>query len=150
MNNNHINIVWCCRRSPATLFLIMIFRDFSGFFRIFRDFSGFSGIFGIFRDFPGFFGIFRDFSGFFRIFRDFSGFLKYRCMFFKVKSLQMIKHILIWFSDCPRANYYTYQPLERDSANFTWPCVVQILTVVGERSLKVLSPGLSQVLTQKS
>ena len=36
MNNNHINIVWCCRRSPAPLFLIMIFRDFSGFFGIFR------------------------------------------------------------------------------------------------------------------
>ena len=40
------------------------------------------------------------------------------------------------FSDCPRANYYTYQPLERDLANITWPCVVQILTVVGERSLR--------------
>ena len=50
----------------------------------------------------------------------------------------MIKHILVWFSDCPRANYYTYQPLERDSANFTWPCVVQILTAVGERSLSTV------------
>ena len=36
MNNNHINIVWCCRRSPAPLFLIMIFRDFSEFFGIFK------------------------------------------------------------------------------------------------------------------
>ena len=88
MNNNHINIVWCCRRSPAPLFLIIIFRDFSGF-------------------------------------------LKYRCLFFKVKSLQMIKHILIWFSDCPRANYYTYQPLERDLTN----SLGRVLTVVGERSL---------------
>ena len=115
MNNNHINIVWCCRRSPAPLFLIMIFRDFSGFFRIFRDFSGF---------------------------------LKYRCLFFKVKSLQMIKHILIWFSDCPRANYYTYQPLERDLTNITGPCVVQILTVVGERSLntRVTNMDKSQIM----
>ena len=47
MNNNHINIVWCCRRSPAPLFLIMIFQDFSGFFGIFQDFSGFFGIFKI-------------------------------------------------------------------------------------------------------
>ena len=47
MNNNNIDIVWCCCRSPAPLFLIMLFRDFSGFFRIFRDFSGFFGIFEI-------------------------------------------------------------------------------------------------------